>query len=443
MTYRAKLLVCAAVLGASASCGPADKNTDDHKVYFVGYVYDGATGARLNAGKLTAISLKYRDKVVNTKIEPDGRFVSLDPLPTWQDYSVFIGAQGYRAFVSNNPGIDVPRALSMTDALAGAATVQTFHYDAYLFPTTLKTAKVVFTIEKSDAATEMPTPPRAAGTLRLRPLGSSLLDRGTQSVNDGSESTSTTIVRRWSNDEDRQNNTLTKPFMEGRVEIAEGELAYGVAYEIAVFDVKGYQPVVVGVSSQQDGSAQSRTFVAGSVTSRSVTLQKELKDQLRILATNADTCMPPAGSSMAFGAEIRMTFSEEIEFVSPTAAEDIDNGVSITPPGQGASSTYCGLKMSTDPTRQERGTRATIEGNVLALAFNPSVGISPTSQYGSACMVPPALTAVTYGNLGNVQLRPKGDLTRKRALGQMVAELASGSSFGNAGISCGRSASSF
>jgi hypothetical protein len=431
MTYRTALFLGALATLAGASCSDNATSADEHKVFFVGYVYDGATGARLDATKVQGISIKYRDKVVRTKLETDGRFVTLDPLPTRQDYAVYIGATGYRPFVSNNEGFDVPRSLSMTDGLAGAATEQTFHFDAYLFPTAVKSPKVVISVEQSDAATAMPTPPRASGTMRLRPLSSSLLERASLG-----EVPTGTIVRRWSNDEDLLAQTLTRPFTEGRVEFNEGELSYGVLYEIAVFDVKGYQPIVLGTQSQQP-------FVAGSVTSRSVTLQKEQKDPLRVLATNTDTCTPPAGNAMTYGAEIRITFNEEIEFVSPTAPEDIDNGVAVYPSNQ-TSSTYCPLKMSTETTRQERGTRATIEGRVLVLAFNPSIGFSPTSSFGSPCMIPSALTQVTYGNLANVQLRPKGDANRRRSLGTMLGELP-GNNTGSpsSAISCGRTTNPF
>src|SRR4051812_20853075 len=87
----------------SAGCGSDDgPAAADHTVYFVGNVYDGATGARLDGAAITSISIQYRDKKVKVTVDTEGRFVSTDPLPTWQDYMVTIVADGYRPFVSRN-----------------------------------------------------------------------------------------------------------------------------------------------------------------------------------------------------------------------------------------------------------------------------------------------------------------------------------------------------
>src|SRR5262245_6038398 len=147
VTWRSCLVLAATV--AIGCSNDNDKATDQHQVYFVGYVYDGATGMRLPKPRITAISIKYRDKIISTNIEDDGRFVTADPLPTWQDYAVYIGAPGYRPFVSRNPGVDVPASLAMTDALAGSKTVQTFQVDAHVFPVDLKAPKVTLTIDQA------------------------------------------------------------------------------------------------------------------------------------------------------------------------------------------------------------------------------------------------------------------------------------------------------
>src|ERR1051325_6170742 len=109
---RTALAGLGAMLGlAATSCGSnsssAAPTTANNDVFFVGYVYNGATGAGLAAADLTAISIKYRDTVITTKIADDGRFVSQQPLPTWQDYAVYIGAVGYRPLASRTAGIDL------------------------------------------------------------------------------------------------------------------------------------------------------------------------------------------------------------------------------------------------------------------------------------------------------------------------------------------------
>jgi hypothetical protein len=181
---------------------------------------------------------------------------------------------------------------------------------------------------------------------------------------------------------------------------------------VAVFDVRGYQPLVL---SGQQG------VLAGALTSRTVVLQREQREPLRIVSSNAASCAPPAGNATDYGAAIKLVFNEAIESASTTMAEDIDNGVMIAPTGFSGAASYCSLKENRDPLMQERGTRVTIEGNSLTLAFNPSVGLN-AAAFG--CMIPTALTSVVYNNLQAVFLRPVGDTnpTRRRSLATMVSD---------------------
>jgi len=277
----------------------------------------------------------------------------------------------------------------------------------------LKAPQVTVTIQKSDAQVVVPPPDPAAGTLRLQPQSSSLLDT----------SRLTSDVHNWANDEDLLNQTVTMQFMNGVAQIPEGQLVYGVTYQIAVFDVPGYQPLI-----SNSNSSNAAVLTAGTITSLAVTLQVDIKAPLRLLTTDADKCTPPAPTANAFAATITLTFSEEIEPAGATLAEDIDAGVSILT-GSSSSSSYCPLNASLDATKQERGTHAAIDGKTLTLSFNPAVGFATTTSFGSTCMIPPALTAVIYGNLSNVVVQPKGDPVRKRSLGTMLAEIASGSTF--------------
>jgi hypothetical protein len=416
--------------GLGTACDPGETRVaDQHKVYFVGYAYDGARGVRLPKSALTSVSIKYRDKVVAARIEEDGRFVTTAPLPTWQDYAVTIMANGFRPFVSRNPGIDVPASLAMTDGLATSGTDQTFHFDAHLFPTGLKAPKLALTIDYADQGTPagapaMP-PARAAGTIRLRPETSSLLEQGAAVGAQAGQPARGT--RRWANDEDLLNRTVTKTFTDGKVEIPEGELAYGVGYQVAIFDVRGYQPLLL---SGQQG------VVAGTLTSKTIALPKEMKEPLKIVSSTAATCTPPAGTATTPGAEIKLTFNDNVELVGTTFAEEIDNGVTVAPTGfaGGVTNRYCGLRDARDPAQQERGTKVTVEGSTLTLSFTPSVGLDTTTV---ACTVPPMLTSVTYGNLQAVQVRPAGEtsLTARRSLGQLVAEHLAAMGSGSGAIS--------
>jgi len=403
---RQAITVVAAVLMAGLACGSSNSSsgTAQHQVYLVGYVYDGASGQRLGPTDITGMSIKYRDQVVHVKIEDDGRFVSTDPLPVWQDYSVYVGATGYRPFVSNNAGFDIPKALQMTEGASSTGTVQTFEYAIRLFPASLQSPAVTITIEKADALVTTPPPARAMGTLRLTPASSPAVQQSPL-----------TTDREWANDEDLLTQTVTQTFTDGSASIAAGTLVYGVSYQMAIFDVAGYQPLT-GLTNTTSGYV-----TAGAVTSLLVTLQPEVKAPLRILGNDADKCTPPTPSLNAYGATIDLTFSEPIEPAGPTFAEDIDNGVSITASSTTTTSTVCPLNTSVDPTKQERGTKATISGQVLTLSFDPVVGLSIITTYGTTCATPSSITSVVYA-LSNVYVQPVGDPVRKASVGTLLSQ---------------------
>jgi hypothetical protein len=391
-----------------SGCGGADGPTAaDHTVYFEGNVYDGATGMRLDKTVITSIAIAYRDKTLKVSIADDGRFVSLDPLPTWQDYMVTIETNNYRAFVSHNLGFEVPASLAaMNTGLASISTIQTFSFDAYLFPKALKAPAVTLPIAIFDDM-NLPSLGKAAGTIRLRPQTQSGLQVG---VGDGAAGAPRASRRVWANDEDLLTKTLIKSFTAGKADFAAGELVYGVQYEISIYDVDGYQPVVL------TGAAG---IVAGSVTSKTIQLAKALRDPLRVIANTATMCTPSLPTATDFGSKVQLTFSEDIEIVGTTYPEDIDNGLSIA--AMPVSFLTCPLKTNLDPTKQERGSKVDVAGAMLTLSFNPSVGITDPTL-GTGCMAPTAITAVTYGNLQTIVVQPMGDASRKRGLAVMLQE---------------------
>lgn len=114
-----------------------------------------------------------------------------------------------------------------------------------------------------------------------------------------------------------RNELPPKPFTDGRVGIAEGERLYGVPYQVAGFVVVGYQPLLA-----------NDPRVAGQVSSRMIVITKELRDTLRILATTSGTCIPPAGTTVEFGAVVAVDFSEAVEFVDTNL-----NSVVVRPVG--------------------------------------------------------------------------------------------------------------
>jgi hypothetical protein len=406
-------LLSIAALGplGAGGCGTGGPTSADHTVYFEGNVYDGAVGTPLMKAMLTSIAIEYRDTAIKVAIGDDGRFTSQDPLPTWQDYMVTIMADGYRPFVSHNPGFEVPASLAaMQSGLAQITTTQTFSFDAYMFPTSLKAPAVTLSIATVDDATGVPALGKASGTIRLRPQTQSGLQVG---AGDGVTGAPRASRRVWTNDEDLLTQTIIKPFMNGEAAFAAGDLVYGVQYEVSIYDVDGYQPTVLS------GAAG---IVAGSVLSKTIQLAKVLRDPLRITGNTATMCTPPAPTLTTPGAQIVLTFSEDIEAVGTTLAEDVDNGLSIVSVPMPAAFSSCPLKVNVDATKQERGSSVAISGMTMTFAFNPSVGLTD-GMGGLVCTAPASISSVTYGNLSAIVLQPVGDPSRKRNLAQMLQEL--------------------
>jgi hypothetical protein len=407
----------AALLGAGwagAGCNSNGPTSADHNVFFEGNVYDGAGMGVLNKTQIGSVSIEYRDKLIRVNIDDSGRFTSQDPLPTWQDYMVTIAADGYRAFVSHNPGFEVPASLAgMQQGLAQITTTQTFDFDAYLFPVALVAPAMTISVATIDDTTGNPAFGKAAGTIRLRPITQSGIQVGAA---DTATATPRASRRVWANDNDLLGPTITQMFTAGKADIAAGALVYGVMYEVSVYDVDGYQPSVTAANSG---------IVAGTVMSKTIQLAKVSKDPLRILSSTGNMCTPPTPTSTMPGAQIVLTFSEPIEAVGTNLAEDVDNGLSISSQGTPQTFNLCQLKSGFDPTKQERGTTVAISGAMMTFSWNPSVGLTapvdPVSMF-NVCTTPTTITSVTYSGLSQDFIQPMGDPTRKRLLSAMLQE---------------------
>jgi hypothetical protein len=397
-----RFAVALALATTVAGCKNEGPSSADHNVYLEGNVYDGSgqtMGVVLDKTQIGSISIAYREKLLRVDIDDSGRFATKDPLPTWQDYVVTIAADGFRPFVSHNPGFEVPASLAaMQQGLADIATTQTFNFDAYLFPSALVAPAMTISVATIDDMTGNPKLNAAAGTIRFRPTTQSGIQIGT-----------TGSRRVWANDNDLLTSTITKSFMNGKVDIMAGELVYGVQYEISVYDVAGYQPTVLSGASG---------FVAGTVLSKTVQLQKVGRDPLRIVASTASMCALPPPTATTPSAQIVLTFSENIEIVGTTYKEDVDNGLTITTTPFGA----CPLKSGfSDPTMQERGTNVAVSGAMMTFSWNPSVGFVE-GMGGAVCTLPTAITALTYGGLTTIFVQPVGDVSRKVALTTLLAQ---------------------
>jgi len=396
MRRRASLVSAAMFVAmvVGAGCGGNDASpSGDHKVFFFGYVYDGATGARLAKDAVGTMSISYRDKVLNVEVQADGRYLTKDALPTWQDYTVSIKANGYRDFFSQNRGFDVPASFTQNDMIATSGSTQTFQYDAYLFPASLVAPAVTLSVNiPSDTSSTTPAM-KAAGTARLRPTSASSVE----STADPSR------FRRWPNDNDLLTQTISKTFSDGKIDVAEGEMVYGVAYQLSVFDVDGYQPMVATTS-----------LVAGTFTSRSFDLTRETRDPIRVLSVDTTGCAIPTPTANTYGAQIVVTFNQPVAFVGTTYREDVDNSLYVVSTSNTSTSYTCPLNSGTlDSTVQERGTKVEVAGNTITFSWNPAMAWAPTYS-GLQCGVTPAVTSVTY-SASVLSVMPAGGDSRTEA----------------------------
>src|SRR5262245_15274040 len=239
------VILCAAATG----CGPVND------VFLVGQVYDGATGKRLAAYTMSVV---YRDKTIDAEVSSTGRFI-VEKLPVFQDYTVQIDAGGFRTFRSHNPMFNIPNP-NAQDRPEDSSS-QTFYFDAYLFPAGLKAPSVTLTVHKDSSMGEL-----ANGKVRIRPTSESVLD-------DTSSETPAGVANQiWDNDEDLQAKSIDRAFTNGAIDIAEGELVYGVHYLVSIYNVDGYQPY-------------EGTITAGVDSSRTLVLTPATSDPLQLVQT--------------------------------------------------------------------------------------------------------------------------------------------------------------
>src|SRR5262249_37804543 len=152
---------------------------------------------------------------------------------------------------SHNPMFNIPNPNAQERP--SDSSTQTFYFDAYLFPAGLKAPAVQLSVHKDSAMGEP-----AAGKVRIRPTSESLLD-------DTSAETPAGVGNQlWENDEDLQAKSIDKDFTNGEINLAEGELVYGVHYLVSIYDVDGYQPFEGNITAGVDSS---RTLVLTPTTS--------------------------------------------------------------------------------------------------------------------------------------------------------------------------------
>lgn len=379
------LLVALGAGSVGLGCGgddssPAAPGAPVHEVYFVGQVYDGATGTRLTGYQL---NVRYRDQTLSAEVGPDGRFV-VRKMPAFQDYTVEILADNYRAFRSHNSMVLPPAARGDRDY----DTAQTLYYDAYLFPSNLVSPAITMNVRKGTS-----TGDPAAGKMRVRPTSASSLADTPQEIPAG------VGVQLWSNDEDLQAKPIARDFTDGRITLAAGELVYGVRYLLSIYEVAGYQPFEGTVTAGVDGT-------------KTLVLQDESADPIALVNQTASLCKPPTAPTETQAASVSFEFNQNIELSTSSYpgghAEQIDDQLLISSTNTNADLNVNTLANDLSSSVQERGTVLTVNGKTLTVAWNANQGLA-TKDPGDT------ITLVRW-NLSGIQIQPVGKPGQKVTL---------------------------
>ncbi|MEM1032607.1 MAG: hypothetical protein AAGN82_19840 [Myxococcota bacterium] len=376
---------------ATGGCADADRIEPpvpvvvDHTVEFVGFAFDATTGERLTGYTLELLT---GATAVEGTVAADGRF-QVGPISVWSDYTVRIDAGDYRAFVSHNPRTGLPDAFAQSDDIADIATQQVFFYDAYLFPASLQSPAVTFTV-----TTPIGTPPD--GSIRLRPSLPSVL------TDETFETPSGIPGQLWFNDEDVQAATLSQSFSNGTVDVSAGALVYGVTYAVSIFDVEAHQPF-------------SGAYRAGIETDKTFALAEELAEPLVVVSSDEASCTPPPLPGATSSAEVMIQFNATIELEDADVAnEALDSNLSIVSADDDLDMMLNVLAPDASNMAIERGVSIVATGDTLMISFNPASGLDESDPDD-------AITNVTYGGLADIVVRrpgsPSSAVTLAAALG--------------------------
>ena len=369
-----KIILATAALAALplfTACNDDDSATEKEEpgqqVWVTGRVYDGATGARLTSYE---IELQYFDRVARGSVDGNGRYV-VGPLEPFHDYTVEIRANGYRSFLSHNEFLEGELAWNpLTGRYEEVPLQGSFYYDAYLFPASLVAPATTFHVTTENAG-EAP-----AGTIRFTPVASSALIEDRAGVNN----------QVWGNAEDLQFRSLAKSFADGRADVSEGELVYGVEYMVNVLGVSGYQ-------------VAQATFAAGIDGDQTITLAPFSSRPLEVVYDSGVEGRPVASG------EFVVVFNQPVE-LDPAAtanhyAEQIDDAFGIASPDTDGDEVVNTFFLDESESAQEKGTSFAISGNVLTFSWNADAAfeIRDTDD---------VITAVFWNGLDAIVLRPVG-----------------------------------
>lgn len=391
---RLVLLLVALTVTAAMGCGSSDPlavpplpSPVQHTASFVGYVYDGVSGARLDG---YSISVLVENEVVEGVVT-EGRYVVGDTT-VWQDFTVTIEASGYRAFESHNASVGLPAEFAGSDDIGEIGTHQTFHFDAYLFPDDLSAPAVTLTIETDVPGLE------PSGTLRLRPTSPSIL------ADEGLETPAGVDDQLWFNDQDLQGDTITNEFSGGSLDIAAGDLVYGVTYRVDIYDVAGFQPL-------------ESSFRAGIDSDKTFTLAEEVQEPLKVVSSDHTSCEAPDAVDASNAAVVSIQLNKAVEFGESQYiggdAEAIDDGLSIASPNLDGDEVTNALFGDESPSTQLRGVSLAIDGNTLQLSWNAATGLETSDPDDP-------IDLVTYAGLSNISVQRIGTPSSKTTIAALI-----------------------
>ena len=350
------LLFCIAFV---ASCEEEKPKMEDIGYYYAGRVYDGATGERLLQYQ---VRLVYSDQDYKGEIDDEGRYF-VGPLEEGHDFTLEIESDGYRSFLSHNPMVE-----SIKD-------LRSFYYDAYLFPYELPTPQTHFYVSVTD------TDEAPSGLYRLRPVGPSSLVEG-DSQRPAGIVHDETGAQRWENDEDLQFQTLFGEFSDGHFSLQEEELVYGVAYEVVIFGVDGYQEIRHMFHAGMDGT---QAYQLDPLTEPALALS--------FVSTDLGIEIDEAKVVFVFNQPIELDALEDTNEM----LETLNAGFSIQTEDDdqdGETNTLAELR---------RGVTVTINTNRLILNWSSDEGLETVDDDDG-------ISEVTFGDLGAIVLRPAGGL---------------------------------
>jgi hypothetical protein len=208
----------------------------------------------------------------------------------------------------------------------------------------------------------------------------------------------------WVNDEDMQFRSVTRTFENGVVNFEEGELVYGVTYDVTIFDVDGYD---IGTGSYTSGADDHLSW----------TLQPLSYSDLDVvfMSTELGLWAEDGTVTIVFNQPIQWFAEERLEVY----AESLDDGTSINSPDDDADGDVNVLNNVAEPgddedDSQENGTSMEINGDRLVLSWDAGAGLDDTDGDDP-------ILSLTYGGLNGVNIQSvRGPITNRNSVGAII-----------------------